>query len=214
MSTAQKSAPIARYVMLAVVMVGLGALVYTLASRLERPQSQQAQQSQAPPAEDSGSLEGKIAPAFALQNLKGQTISLAQHRGKVVFLNFWATWCEPCLKELPSMLRLYEKLKGQPIEILAVSLVKDPAQDVPAFEARTKLNLSFPILAETTDQKVSKQLYKTTGVPESFIIGPDGQVIKHAIGAYEWDSPQIVQYLDSLLKDVKSVKAPAQDSQS
>ncbi|HEY9840332.1 MAG TPA: redoxin domain-containing protein, partial [Candidatus Obscuribacterales bacterium] len=90
MSTAQKSAPIARYIMLAVVLIGFGALAVTISSKLQ-PKEQQAQQSQAPPAEDSGSLEGKIAPAFALHNLKGQTISLAQHRGKVVFLNFWAT---------------------------------------------------------------------------------------------------------------------------
>lgn len=168
----------------------------------EQPAAQPSAAASETAAEDSGSLEGREAPAFELKNMQGQTVKLADYRGKVVFLNFWATWCEPCKKELPSMVRLYEKMKGRPFEILAVSLDTSPppAKAVPDFISRTKIQMGFPILADASDKPISKTLYHTTGVPESFIIGPDGKVIKHAIGSYEWDNPQIVDYFETLLK--------------
>lgn len=222
MSTpAPPSTPLAntvRFLLLTAVLLGFGT-VFTviISSKLDGPKlAQLPAESSAPAAEtpapassasastasseDSGSLEGRPAPGFELKNLQGQAVKLADYRGKVVFLNFWATWCEPCKKELPSMVHLYEKLKGRPFEILAVSLDKNPVQEVPAFMQRTGIKLPFPILAETADEQVSKHLYHTTGVPESFLIGSDGTVIKHAIGSYEWDNPQILAYFDKLFK--------------
>ncbi len=160
------------------------------------------QSASATPAPDmSGGLEGKMAPDFELSNAAGQKVTLAQYRGKVVFLNFWATWCEPCKEEMPSMERLYQKMKGRPFEILAVSLDTKAESVVPAFFEKTKISLSFPILTGQ-GQEIAKQKYQTTGVPESFIIDADGKVIKHVIGSYEWDSAQIMDYFETLIKEI------------
>ncbi|NCP78775.1 MAG: TlpA family protein disulfide reductase, partial [Desulfuromonadales bacterium] len=112
-----------------------------------------------------------------------------------------ATWCEPCKEEMPSMERLYQKMQGRPFEILAVSLDTQPQKDIPAFFEKTKIKLSFPIL-QGQGQEIAKQKYQTTGVPESFIIGADGKVIKHVIGSYEWDSAQIIDYFETLMKEI------------
>lgn len=148
-------------------------------------------------------LEGQPAPDFALQNLAGQTVKLSDYSGKVVFINFWATWCEPCTEEMPSMQRLRSRFADQPFEILAISLDNNPREAVPAFLNKTRLELNFPVLHDV-DQKLSKSAYKTTGVPESFIVGPDGKVVKHVIGAYEWDSEAIIEYFEGLLKNQAS----------
>ncbi|PKL74993.1 MAG: thioredoxin [Candidatus Melainabacteria bacterium HGW-Melainabacteria-1] len=209
MSTAKPSR--LPYLILSVVLIGIGAWAAVMFT--SRPtDAPLAQNSVAPGTapDTGGSLEGQLAPDFSGVELKGAAIKLADYRGKVVFLNFWATWCEPCKEEMPSMERLYQKFKGQPFEILAVSLDANPTQDVPAFLSKTKMSLSFPLLMDK-DQLISKQLYRTTGVPESFIIGPDGKVIKHAIGKYEWDSQPIIDYFDNLLKAVKAgLPQPAQ----
>lgn len=195
-------ASLIRTLLISAVLLGCGGFfAYSLSSRLGPGQSPQTSQIPEASAIEGGSLEGQAAPGFEVSDIKGKPVSLAQHRGKIVFLNFWATWCEPCKTEMPSMERLYQKLKGRPFEILAVSLDANPAKDIPAFLSKTKLQLSFPLLAEGK-AGLSKELYRTTGVPESFIIGADGKVIKHVIGAYEWDSPEILEYFDGLLKDV------------
>ncbi|MBF2054819.1 MAG: redoxin domain-containing protein [Candidatus Sericytochromatia bacterium] len=158
------------------------------------------------PAEESTeasaslNLEGQPAPDFALQNLDGQTVKLSDYSGKVVFINFWATWCDPCTEEMPSMQRLRSHFADKPFEILAISLDNNPREAVPAFLTKTRLELNFPVLHDV-DQKLSKSAYKTTGVPESFIVGPDGKVVKHVIGAYEWDSEAIIEYFEDLLNN-------------
>ncbi len=148
----------------------------------------------------TGSLEGKPAPDFTLRRADGQPVRLGQYRGKVVFLNFWATWCEPCKQEMPAMQSLYKKLQGKPFEMLAVSLDQSGKSAVESFLKAQTTPLTFPILYDS-EQGVSKKLYRTTGVPETFVIDSKGQVIKHVMGAYEWDNPQIVAYFQTLLKN-------------
>lgn len=204
MNDAKKIAKIVKYLMLAITLIGFGAIFAITISAKLQPKKAPSQARQKPPASTApatASLEGKSAPAFSLKNLKGATVQLADYRGKIVFLNFWATWCDPCKEEMPSMQRLYKKMQGRPFEILAVSQDINPREAVPDFVKKTKLQLDFPVL-EDPNEKVSKTLYKTTGVPETFIIGADGKVIKHVIGAYEWDSSQILDYFETLLKDV------------
>ncbi len=198
--------------LIALALIAFGGFAYVMSSGLAPSQDQtqtsqdnNAQQSSMPET-DNGTLEGKLAPGFQVTNLKGQPVTLDSLRGKVVFLNFWATWCEPCKKEMPSMERLYQKMKGRPFEILAVSLDANPSQDIPAFLEKTQLKLTFPLLIDK-EQNISKQLYRTTGVPESFIIGADGKVLKHAIGTYEWDSPEIFKFFDDLVSAVKAEAA-------
>lgn len=186
----------------AVVVLGfLVIFAYTISNRVQTgsPDAQRSEGSSA--TEVNGNLENKIAPAFNLKNLKGESVQLSDYKGKLVFVNFWATWCEPCKEEMPSMQRLRAKMQDRPFEILAVSLDKDPVADVPKFTKKYNLELNFPILQDP-NQDVAKKLYRTTGVPESFIIGADGKVIKHVIGSYEWDSEAILNYFEQLMKDL------------
>lgn len=172
------------------------------ACQTDSSQSEESKTSSKPSASDAAALElaeGSLAPDFTLKDLNGKRVQLSQYQGKVVFVNFWATWCEPCKEEMPSMERLYKVMKSKPFEILAISLDQDPVKDVPKFLKQTQLTLSFPVLVDL-EQKVSKHIFKTTGVPESFIIQPDGKIAKHVIGAYEWDSPEIVKYFETLFK--------------
>jgi peroxiredoxin len=137
---------------------------------------------------------GLPAPDFALPGLDGSTVRLSDFRGKVVFLNIWATWCSPCREEMPSMEKLYQEMKGLPFEILAVSIDIRGAKVVGPFMA--ELKLSFPALLDP--QGTVGRLYGTTGVPESFIIDQDGIITAKVIGARNWASPDAIQLFKKL----------------
>ena len=138
---------------------------------------------------------GQPAPNFTLPNLDNKMISLADYKGKVVLLNIWATWCPPCVEEMPSMEKLYQTFKGQDFEILAVSIDVTGAKDVAPFMKKYKLN--FPALL---DPKGSiKVLYQTTGVPESFIIDKQGILVEKVIGARDWANPKFISFFQNLI---------------
>jgi peroxiredoxin len=111
--------------------------------------------------------QGAVAAQdFGLPNLRGDYVRLSDYRGKVVFLNIWATWCPPCREEMPSMESLYQRLKGRDFEMLAVSIDREGEKVVRPFAA--KYGLTFPALLDP-DSKTSR-LCGLTGIPESFII--------------------------------------------
>lgn len=139
--------------------------------------------------------KGRPAPNFSLPGLDGQMVILTDYRGKVVLLNIWATWCPPCLEEMPSMEKLYQELKGEGFEILAVSIDESGAQDVRPFMKKHKL--SFPAL--TDPENTIKRLYQTTGVPESFVIDKDGTLLEIVIGPRDWATPEVVRYFRNLI---------------
>ena len=142
-------------------------------------------------------LAGSSEIDFTLPDLNGKDVNLRDYRGKVVFLNFWATWCKPCQEEMPSMQNLYMGLKGQPFEILAVSVDTDGPETITNYVR--KLGLTFPILH---DQKVRiKELYKTTGVPETFIIDQNGVIAEKVWGPRDWTIPSSYQTIIDLLKN-------------
>lgn len=143
-------------------------------------------QSRQPPPVDVGSP----APDFSFPLLDGGQVSLSENKGKVVLVNIWATWCNPCREEMPSMERLYQNMKGQPFEILAVSIDTRGATDVGPFAKQ--LRLTFPILLDT-DKKIAG-LYHTTGQPESFIVDKNGVVVDRIIGPLDWSSSATPQY--------------------
>ncbi len=144
-------------------------------------------------------VPGSRAPDFTLPDLKGRMVSLSDHRGKVVFVNFWATWCKPCREEMPSMERLYRFLKSKdvPFEILAVSIDSEGPEVVENF--RKEFNLTFPILHDRKGK--IKEIYKTTGVPESFIVDQKGVVAQKVIGGQDWTKPEAMGVIEALLKD-------------
>ncbi len=119
-------------------------------------------------------VAGLPAPNFSFPRLDGKVVSLADYKGKVVLLNIWATWCPPCVEEMPSMEKLYKELKGEDFEILAVSIDALGAKVVAPFMQKYKLSF----LALLNPEGTIKWLYGATGVPESFIINKEGIVEK------------------------------------
>ena len=140
--------------------------------------------------------KGLPAPNFSLPDLDGKMVSLSDYRGKVVLLNIWATWCPPCVEEMPSMEKLYQELQGEGLEILAVSIDESGAQDVLPFMQKHKL--SFPALTDT--KGTIKSLYQTTGVPESFIIDKDGILVEKVIGHRDWAVPEAIRFFRNLIR--------------
>lgn len=140
---------------------------------------------------------GTPAPAFELPLVgSGSSLSLEELRGKVVLLNFWATWCKPCEDEMPAMERLYRALGGSDFELVAVSVDDDEAV-VNAFVDR--LGLSFPVLLDRTKEVASA--YQTFRFPESLLIGRDGVVLERYVGPKEWDADAYLDRIRRLLAE-------------
>ncbi len=139
--------------------------------------------------------ESKLAADFTLTNMQGEQVSLSQYRGKVVILNFWATWCPPCREEMPSMERLYQKYKDQGLVILAVSADENGKKAVSQFLQKTPY--SFPILLDSDN--IAQNAYGVFRFPESFIIDRNGMVIKKIIGGRDWLSGSTYELINFLL---------------
>jgi peroxiredoxin len=138
---------------------------------------------------------GSTAPAFALPRLKGGApISLADLRGRVVLLNFWATWCKPCEEEMPAMQRLHEALAPEGFELVSVSVDED-ASEVARFVER--LGLTFPVLMDS-DQKVA-HAYQTFRFPETLLIDRDGRVVERYVGPKDWDAAAYIARLRKII---------------
>jgi peroxiredoxin len=145
---------------------------------------------------------GLPAPDFTFPGLDGKKVSLFDYRGKVVFVNIWATWCPPCVEEMPSMQKLYQKLKGENFEILAVSIDAQGTRVVAPFMQKYKL--TFPALMDSMG--TIKRIYKTTGVPESYIIDKDGILAKKVIGPLDWSQPDILRLFRDLIQKPQASK--------
>jgi len=129
---------------------------------------------------------GSRAPDFhAVDLLTRRATTLADYKAKVILLNIWATWCQPCRVEMPAIERLHQRLGGRDFQIVSVSIDADGDSVVAAY-ARD-LGLTFQILHNQSGD--IQQIYQTTGVPESFVIDRDGIIVKKVIGAAEWDGP-------------------------
>ncbi len=140
---------------------------------------------------DKPNLVGKKAPDFRVQD-EDRTVALSDFRGKVVMLNFWASWCPPCIEETPSMIALQNQMGGR-ITILAVSTDADRAAYL-KFLREEKTNF----LTVRDPAQTSNKLYGTVMYPETYIIDREGIVRRKFIGAVDWTKPDIIQYLSSL----------------
>ena len=139
--------------------------------------------------------EGTKSIDFTLADLSGKKVSLSSLKGKVVFLNFWATWCPPCRGEMPSMERLYQKLKDKGLVILAVDLQED-AKSVQKFVNQHKL--TFTVLLDS-DGRVGAT-YGARSIPTSYIVGRGGEALGGTVGAREWDTPEMIAFFTRLLE--------------
>lgn len=133
---------------------------------------------------------GKQAPVFVMSD-GVQTVDMAKLKGKVVVLNLWATWCAPCVEELPSLLALQQKMPG--IDVVAVSTDQD---DTVYRKFLVKHNVDV-LTVRDADQKVN-QMYGTVMIPETYIIDRNGVIRRKFIGAQDWTSADIVDYLNKL----------------
>ena len=139
---------------------------------------------------------GKPAPDFDTVDLEGKVWSLSKLKGKVVFVNFWATWCAPCREEMPAMQRLYAKLPKDKFEMIAL-FNNDKKTAVRKFVSQ--LGLTFPILSDEFNFAGPK--YGLTGLPETFIVDKQGMIREKFIGPAEWDTPENIQMLTKYINE-------------
>jgi DsbE subfamily thiol:disulfide oxidoreductase len=138
------------------------------------------------------------APEFSLPTPEGKKLSLKDFRGKLVFLNFWASWCVPCREEMPAMERLYQEFKGKGLEIVAVN-VKDSRKDALAFVK--ELKLTYPVLLDPEGQV--GLLYGAWGLPATYLIDEKGTVLARLWGPAEWYGPEARKLIATILERKK-----------
>lgn len=139
---------------------------------------------------------GDRAPEFRLKTLEGGSVSLADLHGKVVMVHFWATWCPPCVEEIPTLDRLYRSLMGKDFIMLAVSEDEGGAGAVASFIQQNRLNL--PVLLDTGSDVA--RLYGTYKLPETYIVDRQGVVRYKAIGPQDWTDPSSIQVLQNIIE--------------
>ena len=138
---------------------------------------------------------GGSTPALELTDLQGKKHSLADYRGKVVLVNFWATWCEPCREEMPSIERLRASLEGRPFAVLAVNLA-EPESRIQKF--LDTMPLGFPILLDR-DTKTTRA-WQAKVLPATYIVGADGAIRYRHVGELDWSKPEVRKQIVALMK--------------
>lgn len=141
-------------------------------------------------------VQGEAAPEFAFKDQSGKERSLSGLRGKVVLVNFWATWCPPCRDELPSMQQLQRRMVNKPFEMLALS-VDDSWESVNRFMKEN--GFTVPVYADF-DKRIST-LYGTHMWPETYIVDKKGKIAYKVIGAKDWTSSEVLKFLDVLIAE-------------
>ena len=136
------------------------------------------------------------APDFSLKDMDDEPHALQDYQGKVILLNFWATWCPPCRHEMPALEKLYLQFRKQDFVVLAINQWEDPDL-VFAYTGDLNVFPTFPILFDP--ESTISQKYKVKGLPTSFVIDRDGRVVYRAIGGREFDHPEIIGIIKELL---------------
>jgi thiol-disulfide isomerase/thioredoxin len=137
------------------------------------------------------------APALALTDLNGMPQDLSAYRGKVVLVNFWATWCPPCRAEMPSMQRLKEIMKGKPFTILAVDMAETQKDIQDFLKEFDESKIDFTILRDPNGEAL--KAWKVHVFPTSYLVAPDGQIRYAVAGSVEWDEQDATSKIEGLL---------------
>jgi len=136
-----------------------------------------------------------LARNFDLPDMDGKRHKLSDYRGRVVIVNFWATWCPPCRKELPSMNRAWSRLQKEGVMMLAVNVGE--SEDV-IFPFMADYPIDFPVLLDQDGEII--QRWPVRGLPTTFVVDPDGRLVYQALGGREWDDPRLLGLVRGLLK--------------
>jgi peroxiredoxin len=127
------------------------------------------------------------APDFTLADTEGKEHTLSDYQGKVVIINFWATWCAPCRKEMPSMQRAWEKLRDKNVAMLAINWGDDEKAVAKFFE---NIPVDFPILLGGTQEMT--RAWSVMGLPTTFVVNPEGLKVYRVVGDIEWDTEDVI----------------------
>lgn len=146
----------------------------------------------------TGVADTNNAPKLDVRDVKtGQSIDLSQYKGKVVFVNFWASWCSPCKEEMPSIEALYRDLLKNDTFVMVTVLYKD---DTGIASDYMRLHgFTFPLFAD--NDGISARNYGVTGVPETYLVDKKGSLRKRVIGPADWNSSEAKEYINSLLAE-------------
>ena len=137
------------------------------------------------------------APPLVLEDIDGREHRLADLRGRVVVVNFWATWCPPCVAEMPAIQRMYDALADEGLHVLAVN-AGESAEDIRSFVRDFEPALTFPLLRDTNGDTFAR--WRVLGLPHTFVIDGSGNLAYSAEGARQMDSPHIMERLRALLE--------------
>ena len=143
---------------------------------------------------DSDKAINTAAPDFTLRDMHGKDITLSSFRGKVVLLNFWATWCPPCKAEMPTMNRLYNEIRSRGFEVIAVS-TDNSLSTLKNYLSKSRLD--FAVVHDERNH-VSKQ-YRVFSMPTSFLINKNGIIVEKFYGEYDWTEPDVRRQIEKLL---------------
>lgn len=157
------------------------------------------------PFPDTGILQkwNKPIPTLALKDLQGTARSLKEWRGKVLVVHFWATWCEPCVAEMPTLMRLKDELRNEPFEVVTVNLGE---ADTRIQNFYSKLGLDFVTLLDRDGD--AKKKWKVGGVPMSFVLGADGRARYRYFGEIDWTSADVLAKFSTLTSEARRTKRP------
>ncbi len=139
-------------------------------------------------------LDRQKAPDFKLKDLKGDTFTLSGLKGKVVLLNFWATWCPPCVAEMPQLNKLYKKLGPRGLHVVAIST--DNSIEYPR-DFVSKNRIDFTVLYD--ENRAATRSYKVFSMPTTFLIDKQGIIVEKFFGDYEWADPDMMKKIEKLL---------------
>lgn len=138
------------------------------------------------------------APNFTLEDMDEYEYDFSEYRGKVVLLNFWATWCPPCKREMPSMERVYQNHQGENFTVLAINQMED-GDRVFAFTGSLDTKPTFNILLD--DESQVSQAYSVRGLPTTYLIDKKGKIRYRAVGGREFDHPEVERIIKTLMDE-------------